>query len=136
MTAKITMQTVSEAAEIRRTMETSAAYAVAAERGPSGTVRQNLGQLALFLPGQQKTSILNYKSSNLRYQTFSQQGITLIPTYYDLNWCRLFKSIEIYSLYIQSKLNTFTIFGAEISSQYRPKVDRSVVEISGNKYMK
>ena len=33
---------------------------------------------------------------------------------------------------IQFKLNTCTIFGAEISSRYRPKVDRNVVKISRN----
>ena len=59
---------------------------------------------------------------------------TIIPTYCDLTWCGLFKSIDIQSQYIQPKLNTFTIFSAEISSQYRPKVNRNVVEISGNEY--
>ena len=36
--------------------------------------------------------------------------ITLISMYYNLTWCRLFKSIETQSQYIQPKLNTFTIF--------------------------
>ena len=51
---------------------------------------------------------------------------TLISTYYCLTWCRLFNLIEIQSQYIQPKLNTFTVFGAEISSQYRPKVNRNM----------
>ena len=57
---------------------------------------------------------------------------TLIPAYYNLNWCGLFMSIEIQSWYIQPKLNTFTIFDADISSRYRTKVNRNVVEISRN----
>ena len=57
---------------------------------------------------------------------------TLIPTYYNLTWCGLFKPVEIQRWYIQPKLNTLTVFGAEISSWYRPKRNRNVVEISGN----